>query len=158
MPLLRKTARGDECDMGCGRHLEPGEIETRYARSAAEEPSTAGRFITSSSCRSSRISCSYLETLGGTASARNYAIEWVREELKDWCITRNMAWGVKFPGHNELVVYVWVDAPIGYIAFTEEWCARNGVDWKAYWKDGARIIHFIGEDIVYHHCIFGRPC
>jgi methionyl-tRNA synthetase len=65
-----------------------------------------------------------------------------------------MAWGVKFPGHDDLVVYVWVDAPIGYIAFTEEWCAKNGVDWQAYWKSDARIVHFIGGDIVYHHCIF----
>jgi methionyl-tRNA synthetase len=65
-----------------------------------------------------------------------------------------MAWGVKFPGQEDLVVYVWVDAPIGYIAFTEEWCATQGRDWQSYWKEGSKIIHFIGGDIVYHHCIF----
>jgi methionyl-tRNA synthetase len=65
-----------------------------------------------------------------------------------------MSWGIKFPGHDELVVYVWVDAPIGYVAFTEEWCAQNNRDWKEYWQDGAKIVHFIGGDIVYHHCIF----
>jgi methionyl-tRNA synthetase len=64
-------------------------------------------------------------------------------------------WGVKFPGHDDLVVYVWVDAPIGYISFTEEWAARNGKDWKEYWcGDKVPVIHFIGSDIIYHHTIF----
>jgi methionyl-tRNA synthetase len=56
---------------------------------------------------------------------------------------------VKFPGNEDLVVYVWVDAPIGYVSFTEEWCAQNGEDWQSYWKGPSRIIHFIGGDIVY---------
>ena len=74
--------------------------------------------------------------------------------MKDWCITRNLEWGVRFPGHDDLVVYVWVDAPIGYISFTEEWANKTGGDWEKYWRRDSRIIHFIGEDITYHHCIF----
>jgi methionyl-tRNA synthetase len=154
-PYCGKPARGDECDMGCGRHLEPGEIKNAVCKvcgGRAEYRKQIHYFFRLSDFRDFLLS--YLETLGGTASARNYAIEWVRQELKDWCITRNMAWGVKFPGQEDLVVYVWVDAPIGYIAFTEEWCASHGQDWKSYWKDDAKIIHFIGGDIVYHHCIF----
>jgi methionyl-tRNA synthetase len=154
-PYCGKPARGDECDMGCGRHLEPGEIKNAVCKvcgGKAEYKKQIHYFFRLSEFKDFLLT--YLETLGGTASARNYAMEWVRQELKDWCITRNMAWGVKFPGHDDLVVYVWVDAPIGYIAFTEEWCARSGRDWKDYWKDGAKIIHFIGGDIVYHHCIF----
>ena len=154
-PYCGKPARGDECDMGCGRHLEPGEIKNAVCKvcgGKAEYRRQIHYFFKLSEFKDFLLS--YLETLGGTTSARNYAMEWVRQELKDWCITRNMAWGVKFPGHDDLVVYVWVDAPIGYIAFTEEWCAKNGRDWKSYWKDGAKIIHFIGGDIVYHHCIF----
>ena len=54
--------------------------------------------------------------LGGTTNARNYALGWVKKGLTDWCITRNLEWGIKFPGHEDLVVYVLVDAPIGYIA------------------------------------------
>ena len=65
-----------------------------------------------------------------------------------------MEWGVKYPGHDDLVVYVWVDAPIGYIAFTEEYMNSIGKDWKTIWKGDSRIIHFIGGDIIYHHCIF----
>jgi methionyl-tRNA synthetase len=154
-PYCGKPARGDECDMGCGRHLEPGEIKNAVCKvcgGKAEYKKQIHYFFRLSEFKDFLLT--YLDTLGGTASARNYALEWVRQELKDWCITRNMAWGVKFPGHDDLVVYVWVDAPIGYIAFTEEWCARSGRDWKDYWKDEAKIIHFIGGDIVYHHCIF----
>lgn len=154
-PYCGKPARGDECDMGCGRHLEPGEIKNAVCKvcgGKAEYRKQIHYFFKLSEFKDFLLG--YLETLGGTASARNYAHEWVRQELKDWCITRNMSWGVQFPGHNELVVYVWVDAPIGYIAFTEEWCAQEGKDWRDYWKDDARIIHFIGGDIVYHHCIF----
>ena len=154
-PYCGKPARGDECDMGCGRHLEPGEIKNAVCKvcgGRAEYRKQVHYFFKLSAFKDFLLE--YLKGLGGTASARNYAEQWVRQELKDWCITRNMAWGVKFPGHEELVVYVWVDAPIGYIAFTEEWCAKNGRDWRSYWMDGARIIHFIGGDIVYHHCIF----
>lgn len=154
-PYCGKPARGDECDMGCGRHLEPGEIKNAVCKvcgSRAEYRRQTHYFFRLSDFREFLLG--YLETLGGTASARNYASEWVRQELKDWCITRNMSWGVQFPGRNDLVVYVWVDAPIGYIAFTEEWCAENGRDWQDYWRGDGRIIHFIGGDIVYHHCIF----
>lgn len=154
-PYCGKPARGDECDMGCGRHLEPGEIKNAVCKvcgGKAEYRKQTHYFFRLSGFKDFLLG--YLETLGGTASARNYASEWVRQELKDWCITRNMSWGTPFPGHDNLVVYVWVDAPIGYIAFTEEWCAENNVDWKRYWKDDAKIVHFIGGDIVYHHCIF----
>lgn len=154
-PYCGVSARGDECDMGCGRHLEPGEIKNAVCKvcgGKAEYRKQIHYFFKLSEFKDFLLN--YLDTLGGTASARNYAAEWVRMELKDWCITRSMSWGIKFPGHDELVVYVWVDAPIGYIAFTEEWCAQNNRDWKEYWQDGAKIVHFIGGDIVYHHCIF----
>ncbi len=154
-PYCGISARGDECDQGCGRHLEPGEIKNAVCKvcgGKAEYRRQIHYFFKLSEFKDFLLS--YLETMGGTASARNYAAEWVRQELKDWCITRNISWGVKFPGQDDLVVYVWVDAPIGYIAFTEEWCAQNNVDWRDYWKNNAKIIHFIGGDIVYHHCIF----
>ena len=78
----------------------------------------------------------------------------MKEGLRDWNITRTLDWGVKFPGHDDLVVYVWVDAPIGYISFTEEWARARGLDWKRYWCGKNRVTHFIGSDIIYHHCIF----
>ncbi len=150
-PYCGAVARGDECDQGCGKHLEPGEIKNAKCRICGNpaEYREQEHFFFRLSAFSGFLS-EYLETLGGTSNAINYAKEWARE-LKDWCITRNLEWGVRFPGHDDLVVYVWVDAPIGYISFTEEW-APNG--WEKYWRQQSRIIHFIGEDITYHHCIF----
>jgi len=154
-PYCDTPARGDECDQGCGRHLEPGEIkkpkclicgtdaELREQEHYFFRLSEFGKFLEE-----------YLPGLQGTANARNYALGWVKEGLRDWNITRALDWGVKFPGRDELVVYVWVDAPIGYISFTEEWARSKGLDWKRYWCGNNRVTHFIGSDIIYHHCIF----
>jgi methionyl-tRNA synthetase len=143
-------ARGDECDQGCGRHLEPGEVVDPKCKTcgASAEYREEKHFFFRLSAFKGFLS-TYLETLGGTANARNYAREWVTNELKDWCITRNLSWGVPFPG-TDLVVYVWVDAPIGYISFTEEATSA----WEDYWKKESNIIHFIGGDIIYHHAVF----
>jgi methionyl-tRNA synthetase len=152
-PYCGALARGDECDIGCQKHLEPGDIldprcricggkaETRVKEHFFFKLSEFGPFLTE-----------YLNQLHATSNV-NYAKEWAKD-LKDWCITRNLEWGVKYPGHEDLVVYVWVDAPIGYIAFTEEYMNSIGEDWKKIWKGDSRIIHFIGGDIIYHHCIF----
>jgi len=158
-PYCGESARGDECDQGCGKHLEPGEIMDPHCKICGCDANFKDQehfFFKLSQFTGFLLE--YLETLGGTLNARNYAKEWVKKELLDWCITRNLEWGVKFPGHDDLVVYVWVDAPIGYIAFTEELLEARGEDedaWERYWKDGtAAIVHFIGTDIIYHHCIF----
>lgn len=158
-PYCGETARGDECDQGCGKHLEPGEIAEPKCKVCGNEADFKEQeqfFFKLASFTNFLLS--YLDTLGGTLNARNYAREWVKKELTDWCITRNLEWGVKFPGRDDLVVYVWVDAPIGYISFTEELFQERGGDenaWERYWKDdNAAIVHFIGTDIIYHHCIF----
>ncbi|MDK2975114.1 MAG: methionyl-tRNA synthetase [Methanofollis sp.] len=154
-PYCGAGARGDECDRGCGRHLEPGEIKNPVCKvcgSPAEMREQEHFFFRLSEFRQYLLD--YLEGLSGTSNARNYAIGWVKDELHDWCITRTLDWGVKFPGRTDLVVYVWVDAPIGYISFTEEWAEETGNDWKRYWCGDGEITHFIGSDIIYHHCIF----
>jgi methionyl-tRNA synthetase len=143
-------ARGDECDQGCGRHLEAGEVLDPKCKTcgASAEYREEKHFFFKLSAFKDFLS-TYLETLGGTTNARNYAQQWVSNELKDWCISRNLSWGVPFPG-TDLVVYVWVDAPIGYVSFTEE---ATGT-WEDYWKKESTIIHFIGGDIIYHHAVF----
>lgn len=158
-PYCGESARGDECDQGCGKHLEPGEIIDPRCKICGNEADFKDQehfFFKLSSFADFLLS--YLDTMGGTLNAKNYAKEWVKKELLDWCITRNLEWGVKFPGREDLVVYVWVDAPIGYIAFTEELLKARSEDenaWRRFWKeDKAAIVHFIGTDIVYHHCIF----
>ncbi len=154
-PYCGALARGDECDQGCGKHLEPGEIRNprcKICGSNAEFRKQEHYFLKLTEFTS--FLKEYLEGLDGTENAINYAKEWVESGLKDWCISRNLEWGVKFPGRDELVVYVWVDAPIGYISSTEEWSVKNNKSWERFWLDKKGfIIHFIGTDIVYHHCI-----
>jgi len=154
-PHCGKPARGDECDQGCGKHLEPGEIKDPVCKvcgTKAEFRNQEHYFFRLSEFKDFLLP--YLDRVRGTSNAKNYAIGWIRDELHDWCITRTLEWGVKFPGRDDLVVYVWVDAPIGYIAFTEEWAKANGRDWKQYWCGENRVTHFIGGDIIYHHTIF----
>ncbi len=154
-PHCGKPARGDECDQGCGKHLEPGEIKDpvcKVCSTKAEFRDQEHYFFRLSAFKDFLLP--YLDTVRGTSNARNYAIGWIRDELHDWCITRTLEWGVKFPGRDDLVVYVWVDAPIGYISFTEEWAKAHGKDWKRYWCGENRVTHFIGGDIIYHHTIF----
>ena len=154
-PYCGSIARGDECDQGCGRHLEPGEIKDpkcKICGSKAVFRKQKHYFFKLTEFKDFLID--FLSGLKGTENALNYAKQWAKN-LRDWCITRNLNWGVKFPGEEGLVVYVWVDAPIGYISFTKEACNRIGCDWQNIWLNGgAEIIHFIGLDIVYHHCIF----
>jgi methionyl-tRNA synthetase len=157
-PYCGAVARGDECDQGCGRHLEPGEIlEARCKICGAEAVYRKQKHYFFKLKEFKNFLLNFLSELKGTENALNYAKQWVTMELKDWCITRNLEWGVKFPG-EDLVVYVWVDAPIGYISFTEKACeggCGGEMDWKDIWLESkAEIIHFIGLDIVYHHCIF----
>ena len=155
-PHCNKPARGDECDQGCGKHLEPGEIlqpTCRICGTRAEFREQEHFFFRLSTFK--EYLQDFLKDLHGTDNAINYAKGWVNEDLRDWCITRTLEWGVQFPGRNDLVVYVWVDAPIGYIGFTQEWAEKTGDDWRNYWcDDKARITHFIGQDITYHHCVF----
>ncbi|WP_421804682.1 methionine--tRNA ligase [Flagellimonas sp.] len=81
---------------------------------------------------------------------------WIDEGLKPRAVTRDLDWGIPVPvqGGEGKVLYVWFDAPIGYISSTKEWAAREGKDWEPYWKDkNTKLVHFIGKDNIVFHCI-----
>ena len=81
---------------------------------------------------------------------------WLDDGLKPRAVTRDLDWGVPVPvkGADGKVLYVWFDAPIGYISSTKEWAHENKKDWKKYWKDDkTQLIHFIGKDNIVFHCI-----
>jgi methionyl-tRNA synthetase len=81
---------------------------------------------------------------------------WVDQGLKARAVTRDLDWGVKVPleGADGKVLYVWFDAPIGYISASKEWAQRTGNDWEKYWKDDdSKLVHFIGKDNIVFHCI-----
>lgn len=81
---------------------------------------------------------------------------WLNDGLKPRAMTRDLNWGVPVPLPNAdgKVLYVWFDAPIGYISFTKEWAEKNGKDWKEYWQsENSDLVHFIGKDNIVFHCI-----
>ena len=81
---------------------------------------------------------------------------WIDQGLQPRAVTRDLDWGVPVPLEDAKgkVLYVWFDAPIGYISATKEWAEKNGKDWEPYWKDKeTRLIHFIGKDNIVFHCI-----
>ncbi len=81
---------------------------------------------------------------------------WIDGGLEPRAVTRDLDWGIDVPveGAEGKKLYVWFDAPIGYISSTKEWAAREGKDWKPYWKDaGTKLVHFIGKDNIVFHCI-----
>lgn len=81
---------------------------------------------------------------------------WIDDGLKPRAVTRDLDWGIPVPvkGGEGKVLYVWFDAPIGYISSTKEWAQREGKDWKPYWQDkSTKMVHFIGKDNIVFHCI-----
>jgi methionyl-tRNA synthetase len=90
------------------------------------------------------------------AEISNKLNEWLAAELKPWCISRDEPYfGFEIPGHPKKYFYVWMDAPIGYISATKEYCDKNGKQLSQYWQNPkAEIYHCIGKDIVYFHTLF----
>ncbi|MEK9583516.1 MAG: methionine--tRNA ligase [Flavobacteriaceae bacterium] len=81
---------------------------------------------------------------------------WIDDGLRPRAVTRDLDWGIKVPleSANGKVLYVWFEAPIGYISSTKEWADQKGIDWEPYWKDeNTSLIHFIGKDNIVFHCI-----
>lgn len=81
---------------------------------------------------------------------------WVDNGLQARAVTRDLDWGIPVPveGADGKVLYVWFDAPIGYISSTKEWAQKKGIDWEPYWKsEDTQLVHFIGKDNIVFHCI-----
>jgi len=89
-------------------------------------------------------------------NVKGQCLSWLKDGLKSRAMTRDLDWGVPVPvsGGEGKVLYVWLDAPIGYISATRQWAAEQGKDWNLYWKnEDTRLIHFIGKDNIVFHCI-----
>ncbi|WP_455449904.1 methionine--tRNA ligase [Natrinema thermotolerans] len=176
-PYCGAKARGDECDEGCQRHLEPGEVEdptSTITGNPAEYRERTHKFFEVSEFAD--FLTDFLDGLEGTSNARNQPRQWIEDGLQDWCITRDMDWGIDYPGEDsvapeeqrsgggeaaddgdDLVLYVWVDAPIEYISSSKQYSERVGedaFDWEQVWKGDGEIMHVIGRDIIQHHAIF----
>ena len=91
-----------------------------------------------------------------TSDVSNKLLEWFNEPLRGWCISRAAPYfGFQIPGYPDKYFYVWVDAPIGYLASLKNWCEKNGKKFEDYWQNPqAERYHFIGKDIIRFHCLF----
>ncbi len=88
---------------------------------------------------------------------KNKLNEWLNDGLSDWDITRDEPYfGFKIPGTEDKYFYVWLDAPVGYIASYKNYCSKNKIDYKKFWEDESEgeLYHFIGKDISYFHALF----
>ncbi|AQL42181.1 methionine--tRNA ligase [Halorientalis sp. IM1011] len=171
-PYCGEHARGDECDEGCQRHLEPGEVEdpvSTLTGNPAEYREREHKFLRLSDFQD--YLQDFIDRVEGTDNAKNQPREWIEGELQDLCITRDMDWGIDYPGEDgeaeDLVLYVWVDAPIEYVSSTKQYTERVGkdeYDWEDVWTvedeseltgaDNGEIVHVIGRDIIQHHAVF----
>jgi len=89
-------------------------------------------------------------------SVKGQCMSWIDSGLLPRAMTRDLDWGVKVPveGADGKVLYVWLDAPLGYISATKQWATENNKDWEPYWKDkDTKLLHFIGKDNIVFHCI-----
>ncbi len=88
---------------------------------------------------------------------RNFVKAWIDDGLREWCISRDGPYfGFRIPGTVDKYFYVWLDAPIGYLSSTDRWCCDHGRKVEEFWSRDAdaRVVHFIGKDIVYFHTLF----
>ena len=152
-------AFGDQCE-NCGRTLSPDELINPVSTLSGSQPVKK------------KTTHWYLPLGQHEEFLRNWIIEehgkdwrptvvgqcksWIEGGLQSRAVTRDLDWGVKVPvpeGEGK-VLYVWFDAPIGYISATKQWAIDNNKDWRPYWEDkDTKLVHFIGKDNIVFHCI-----
>jgi methionyl-tRNA synthetase len=154
------SARGDQCD-GCGALLDAVDlIAPRSALSGdgSLEIRTSRHLFLRQSLLIEKLNAWIDGRTGWPAFVTSTAKGWLTSKLRDRCITRDLAWGIPIPreGFEGKVFYVWFDAPIGYIAATQEWAAaREGRDWRQWWwrADDVSYVQFLGKDNVPFHAV-----
>ena len=152
-----KDQYGDSCEV-CGATYNPTELINPYSAVSGAAPvrkETEHYFFKLSECES------FLKewTRSGTlqAEAANKMGEWFESGLSDWDISRDAPYfGFEIPDAPGKYFYVWLDAPIGYMASFKNLCAKKGLDFDEYWKKDSttELYHFIGKDILYFHALF----
>ena len=154
-------ARGDQCE-ACGSSLDPTELIDPHSvpdNSPLELRQTTHWFLPLGDWQE-RLEAFIAEHPEWKGNVKQYCKSWFTDGLCDRAVTRDLQWGVAvpLPDHEGKVLYVWFDAPIGYISATREWAADQGdsEDWRRWWQDDeTRLVHFIGKDnIVFHALMF----
>lgn len=152
-------ARGDQCEK-CGRALEPEQIIAPRCKICGAAPGmrTTKHWYFRLSAFQQQLEEWQQSKQHWRGNVREFSAGWFSEGLSDRAITRDLDWGVPvpLPEAQGKVLYVWFDAPIGYISSTREWAENQGRPelWRDYWCDpGTRLVHFIGKDNIVFHAI-----
>jgi methionyl-tRNA synthetase len=159
---------GDSCEV-CGSTYSPTDLIDPYSTVSGDKPvlrSSEHLFV--SLGKHEPFLREWLKPVeqGGSTilqdSVRNSVLRWIDDGLRDWDISREAPYfGIEIPGFPGKYFYVWFDAPIGYIAATDKWCQEHNQRVEDWWKaapgrgdDQVEIVHVIGKDITYFHCLF----
>lgn len=163
-------AYGDQCEK-CGSTLSPDEllppIRSTLSKSTPEKRTTSHWYLPLDKYEA--MLRDFIEKGELDGQSHHNPDEWkahVLGQCKSWldggleprAMTRDLDWGIdvpqEIPNSKGKKLYVWFDAPIGYISATKEWALQNGKDWKSYWQDeDAGLIHFVGKDNIVFHCL-----
>lgn len=156
-----EDAQGDQCE-NCGSNLSPLELINPKSKITGDTPIV--KDSTQLYFPLSKFQKQLEDWIGSKkdwkANVKNYCNGWFKTGLKDRAVTRDLEWGVKVPveEYKEKIIYVWIEAPVGYISATRELFIERGKpdEWEKYWKDkDTRLIHFIGKDnIIFHSIVF----
>jgi len=161
-------AYGDQCEK-CGSALSPNELINPVSKLSGKSPilkETSHWFLPMERHEEWMKDWIQKGTLDGVQQhdpkqwrkqVLGQCMSWIDGGLKPRAMTRDLDWGIPVPveGADGKVLYVWLDAPIGYISATKQWAKDNNKNWKDYWTGERKLVHFIGKDnIVFHAIIF----
>lgn len=153
-----ESAYGDQCEK-CGTSLSPSELINPKSALSGNEPikkETKHWFLPMDKYEDWLKKWILEDHKEWKSNVYGQCKSWLDNGLMPRAMTRDLDWGVKVPlkGAEGKVLYVWFDAPIGYISATKEWAENNNKDWEPYWKgESTKLVHFIGKDNIVFHCI-----
>lgn len=152
-------AYGDQCEK-CGTSLSPDElinpVSTLSGKAPIKKPTKHWYLPLDRHEEWLRTWITKEHANDWKANVLGQCKSWIDNGLQPRAVTRDLDWGVKVPLADAIgkVLYVWFDAPIGYISATKQWALNTGKDWEPYWKDAdTKLVHFIGKDNIVFHCI-----
>ena len=154
-----EEAYGDQCEK-CGTSLSPRELINPKSKLSGNNPvlkTTKHWYLDLEKYQGEWLE-EWIDSHKSDWKSNVYGQckSWLNSGLQPRAVTRDLDWGVPVPveGADGKVLYVWFDAPIGYISATKAWAQANGKDWKDYWQsDDSSLIHFIGKDNIVFHCL-----
>ena len=154
-----EEAYGDQCE-NCGKSLSPTDLKNPVSAITGNKPITkkTEHFYLPLGDYQKDLEKWLDSRKNWKPNVMGQVKSWLNDGLQDRAMTRDLSWGVPVPveGFEDKVMYVWFDAPIGYISATKEWAAQQGDEekWKDYWQnEETELVHFIGKDNIVFHCI-----